>query len=429
VSRATVVIGSGIAGLLAARAASRHSEAVTVIEKDSVPASPQPRPGAPQGNHIHVLLAGGVGALERLFPGAVQELVGHGARLFDYGLSRFHSMGEWMPRVQTGLQTLAVTQPFLEHHLRRWVAAIPNVQFLYNTSVSTPVYDTGNARATGVALHNRQTIPADLIIDATGRNSRLPTWLAEHGYARVPETEIGFNLGYATGRFRVPASVLPDHPMLYVVGQPPQHTRVGVIVQLENGLVYGGMGGYQGDHPPGDLSGFLAFAKSLVDPAVHRVLAQSELLAPIVRFRIPSAVRRHFSRMRRFPTGILPIGDCICSYDPAFGHGMAVAALQAKTLDQCLATCPSAGADLASDYFRRVDAIVDVPWNLSSGENLKFPGTTGPRPLLFPVARRLKDRLVTRRDPAILPDFYSVVTLVNPPRILLRTRVARCLLS
>jgi 2-polyprenyl-6-methoxyphenol hydroxylase-like FAD-dependent oxidoreductase len=427
VSRATVVIGSGIAGLLAARAASRHSESVTVLERDSVPSSPQPRSGVPQGNHIHVLLAGGVNALERLFPGAIQELVGHGARLFDYGLSRFHSLGEWMPRVQTDLQTLAVTQPFLEHHLRRWVSAIPNVQFLYNTTVSSPVFDS-TIRVTGAALQSGKTIPADLVIDATGRNSRIPRWLAEHGYARVPQTEIGFDLGYATGRFRVPASVLPDHPMLYVVGQPPRHTRVGVIVQLENGLVYSGMGGYQGDHPPGDPAGFLAFAESLVDPAVHRVLADSELLGPIVRFRIPSAVRRHFSRMRRFPAGILPMGDCLCSYDPAFGHGMAVTALQAEVLDQCLTVHHSAGADLARDYFRRVDTIVDVPWNLCTGENLKFPGTTGPRPLLFPVTRRLKDRLVTRRDPAILGDFYSVVTLVNPPRVLLRPEVARSLL-
>jgi len=128
--------------------------------------------------------------------------------------------------------------------------------------------------------------------------------------------------------------------------------------------------------------------------------------------------------MRRFPAGILPIGDGICSYDPAFGHGMSVAALQAEALSECLA---ARSTDLAHDYFRRVEAIVDVPWSLCCGENLKYPGATGPRPLLFPVTRRLKDRLVTRRDPAILPDFYSVVTLAAPPRAMLRPRTVRSL--
>jgi 2-polyprenyl-6-methoxyphenol hydroxylase-like FAD-dependent oxidoreductase len=406
-----VVIGSGMAGLLAARVLSSHFETVTVVEKDSAPDSPAPRPGVPQGHHIHVLLAGGVRALDRLFPGGVDELIRNGAQRFDYGQSRFHMLGDWMPRITTGLPTLASTRPFLEHHVRNWVRAIPNVQFVYNT-MGTPVFDA-----------------ADLVIDATGRNSRLPAWLADHGFGRVPQTEVGFDLGYATGRFRVPASALPDHPMLYVVGRPPRHTRVGVVLQMEQGIVYGGMGGYQGDHPPADPPGFLAFAKSLVHPEVHRVLAQSELLGPIARFRIPSAVRRHFARMPRFPAGILPIGDCICSYDPAFGHGMTAAAQQAETLDDCLIVHGADGPALARDYFRRVDAIVDVPWNLCCGENFKYPGTTGRRPPLFPVTRRVKDALLTRRDPELLTDLYSVATLAAQPRILLRPRTVRCVLG
>jgi 2-polyprenyl-6-methoxyphenol hydroxylase-like FAD-dependent oxidoreductase len=422
-----IVIGSGMAGLLAARALAPHCDTVMVLEKDAMPESPAPRPGVPQGHHIHVMLAGGVFALDRLFPGAVDKLVRAGAQCFDYGESRFHSLGDWMPRVRTGLPTLAMTRPFIEHHVRQWVASLANVRLRYGGSVAEPVFD--GRRVTGVLLTTGEVIDAGLVIDATGRHSRLPAWLVANGFPAVPCTEVGFDLGYATGHFRVPTAVLPDHPMLYVVGHAPRYTRVGVIVQLENGLVYGGMGGYQGDHPPGDPEGFLGFAKSLVHPEVYRVLAQSELLGPIVRFRIPNAVRRHFSSMRRFPAAILPAGDCICSYDPAFGHGMAAAALQAEALDQCLGAHGGATAALARDYLRRVDAIVDVPWDLCCGENLKYSGTTGPRPLLFPVTRRLKDRLATRRDPAILRDFYSVVTLAARPRTLLQPRILRTLLG
>jgi 2-polyprenyl-6-methoxyphenol hydroxylase-like FAD-dependent oxidoreductase len=426
-SRHSVVIGSGIAGLFAARALAPHCHTVTLVEKDTLPDSPVPRPGVPQGNHIHVMLAGGVRALDRLFPGGVDDLVSAGARRFDYGESRYHMLGHWMPRVTTGLPTLALTQPFIEYHVRRWLGRFPNVQFIRGTA--TPAYEDASSRVTGVSLQDGTPIPADLVVDATGRNSRLPRWLEEHGFGRVRQIEVGFNLGYATGRFRVPASVLPDHPMLYIVGRAPRYTRVGVIVQLENGMVYGGMGGYQGDHPPGDPEGFLAFANSLVQPEVYRVLAASEFLGPIVRYRIPASVRRYFGRMPRFPGGILPIGDVVCSYDPAFGHGMSAAALQAEVLDHLLARHSLAGTHFTRDYFRHIDRIVDVPWNLCCGENFKYPGTTGRRSLLFPVSRRVKDHMVLQLNPKLIADFYGVVTLTKRPQELLRPRtIGRMLL-
>jgi hypothetical protein len=124
--------------------------------------------------------------------------------------------------------------------------------------------------------------------------------------------------------------------------------------------------------------------------------------------------------MTRFPDGILPLGDSICSYDPAFGHGMAAAAQQAVALDAWLAA-----GETVHEYFRRVDRIIDVPWNLCCGENFKYPGTTGRRPLLYPVIRRVKDHLVIRRDPELLPDFYSVVSLAARPQVLLRPRNLR----
>jgi flavin-dependent dehydrogenase len=267
-----------------------------------------------------------------------------------------------------------------------------------------------------------ETLRADLVIDATGRNTRLPRWLTEHGFPAVPESSVGFDLGYATGRFRVPARVLPDHPMLYIVGRPPHETRVGVVLQVEGGQVYGGLAGYQGDHPPQDLPGFLAFARSLIQPDVFHVLSQSELVSPIVRYRIPASIRRHYAKAKRFPTGILPIGDAVCSFDPAFGQGMTVAAMESQALDDCLSS-GSGGEALTRQYLRRIDAAIEVAWEQSCGENFKYPATTGARPWLFPVMRRFKDRIVTCGDPEVVGEFYKVVCLTAPPKILLHPRV------
>ncbi len=419
-----IVMGASIAGLLAARALSPHFRKVTIVERDPLSTALAPRPGVSQGKHIHVLLPAGIAALERLFPGRTVELVRNGAQPFDYGQSQFYIIGNWMPRIQTGLNTLAQTRPFLEHYIHRWVGELPNVEMLHDTTVRGLLWDQANARVTGVAVHperGRQELRSDLVIDATGRNTRLPRWLAENAYPPVPEAKVGIDLGYSTGCFRVPGRMRPQHPMLYIVGPPPHRTRVGVRVLVEGGVVYGGMGGYHGDHPPGDLKGFLDFARSLSQPEVFDVLSQSELLSPIARYHIPSSIRRYYAKMARFPDGLLPLGDSVCSFDPAFGQGMTVAALEAEALASSLQF--HSGPQLRRDYFKRIDSVIDAPWELSSGENFKYPQTTGRRPLTFPLTRRYKDRLATCGDPSVVEDFYRVIALAAPPRILLHPRI------
>ncbi len=215
------------------------------------------------------MLPGGVRALDRLFPGRLDELVRAGSQPFDYGQSQFHMCGRWMPRIATELYSLAQTRPFLEEHLRRWVGELPNVQPIFGASVTMPLWE--GSRVTGVAVqyagrNHADDLRANLVIDASGRNTRLPRWLATQSYPPVPETTVGIDLGYATGQFRAPGNLQPAHPMLYVVGHPPRETRVGVRVLVENGVIFGGVGGYHGDHPPADLPGFLEFARSLASP-------------------------------------------------------------------------------------------------------------------------------------------------------------------
>ena len=78
-----VVIGGGIAGLLAARVLTDHFERVTLVERDHFPETASPRKGLPQSRHLHVLLTRGRMALEQLFPGIGDELLAPGAEAID----------------------------------------------------------------------------------------------------------------------------------------------------------------------------------------------------------------------------------------------------------------------------------------------------------------------------------------------------------
>jgi 2-polyprenyl-6-methoxyphenol hydroxylase-like FAD-dependent oxidoreductase len=418
-----VVMGASVAGLLAARVLAEHFEKVTVVEKDACPTDGGARAGVPQGRHTHILLPAGAQVLERLFPGRLAELVRDGAKKFDYGRSRFYVSGTWMPRVATTLDSFAQTRPFLEEHLRRWVSDLPNVRIVYETNVVAPLFEQANARVAGVELGRAglagEQLRADLVIDATGRPSRLPRWLTGNGFGDVAETMIGIDLAYATGRFEVPADALPDHPMLYIVGPPPEKKRLGVVFQVENGIVFIGLAGYHGDYPPAEIDGFLEFAKSLSQPDVYNVLSRAKLCGPIAQFRIPTAVRRHYRKMRRFPAGILPIGDAICSLDPVFGQGMTMAVLEAEILSRCLRRGLQDEA-LRRAYLRAVDTCLDTPWTLCGAQNFRYAQTTGPKPFSYVGIQRYMDLLTASRDPVALAQLYRVLTLTAPPRVLLR---------
>ncbi len=123
---------------------------------------------------------------------------------------------------------LAQTKPFLEQHLREWMGRIANVEIIYEAGVRAPFLDNAGQRAAGVTFSRRakiERLDADLVIDATGRNTRLPRWLEENGFGRAPESRMGIDLGYATGRFCVPKELLPDSPRLHIVGPPPEQSQ------------------------------------------------------------------------------------------------------------------------------------------------------------------------------------------------------------
>jgi 2-polyprenyl-6-methoxyphenol hydroxylase-like FAD-dependent oxidoreductase len=267
-------------------------------------------------------------------------------------------------------------------------------------------------------------LPADLIVDASGRGSRLPEWLHRLGRARPTETTIDAFLGYVTRYYRLPPDPSRDWKALYVQPAPPEHTRGGVVFPIENDqwvvtLVGGGR-----DYPPTDDAGFLAFARSLRSGELADAIAAGEPTSPIWGYRRTANHRRHYERMRDLPGRLLALGDSLCAFNPVYGQGMTVAARQAQRLDGLLRA--RRGNDLARftrGAQRAMSAVADDAWLVSTGEDLRYPTTEGARVTLATrISHRYMDRVIraATHDRDVNAAFLRVLNMIDPPQALLR---------
>jgi 2-polyprenyl-6-methoxyphenol hydroxylase-like FAD-dependent oxidoreductase len=424
-----VVLGASMAGLLAARALADTYRHVTLVDRDELPVGPEPRRGVPQGRHAHVLLSRGQQVLERLFPGLTGDLVAGGAPIGDVlADGRLFFNGHLLSRTDTGTTAVGASRSFLEHHVRERVRARPGVTVASARDVLGVTTTADARRVTGVRVLRRaqgsaqEVLDADLVVDATGRGSRVPVWLEALGYPRPTEDRVPIDLGYTTCCYRLPDDALGGD--LGALQAPsPDHPRGGGLTRLEGGRWMLTLAGVRGDHPPADADGFLAFARSLRFPDIHEAVRDAEPLDEPVPFRFPAAVRRRYERLERLPERLVVVGDGLCSFNPIYGQGMSVAALEALTLAQHLRLDPRVPG---RDFHRAVARVVDTPWALTVAGDLAFPGVEGRRTVRHRAAAAYIARLhaAAERDPALGRAFMRVTGLVDPPTALLRPGVA-----
>ncbi|HEY6596018.1 MAG TPA: FAD-binding monooxygenase [Asanoa sp.] len=422
-----LVLGAGIAGLLAARAVAEAYDRVTVVDRDDLPDRPTPRRGVPQGPHAHALLARGRQALEELFPGLTADLVADGAPAGDVlGDVRMHFDGHRLRRTHSGLTVVSVSRALLEHHVRRRVRALPGVTFAPPSDIVGLSATPDARRIAGARILRRadgsaeEILDADVVIDATGRGSRTPRWLAALGYGRTPEDRTPIDLGYATCRYRLPPDALGgDLATLY--GPGPSHPRGGVLARLEGGEWLLTLSGLTDDRPPARIDAFAEFARSL--PDVDAAIRGREPIDDPLIYRFPTSRRRRYERLTRFPEGLIVLGDGVCSFNPVYGQGMTIAALQALVLRDHLRRRPRSGTGHLRASLARTTRTA---WSMAVAADLALPGVPGERAAAVRAAAAYLDQVLSAgaHDTAVATAAVRVFGLVDPPTALLRPRVA-----
>jgi 2-polyprenyl-6-methoxyphenol hydroxylase-like FAD-dependent oxidoreductase len=416
--RHAIVVGAGIGGLTAAKALSSHFVNVTVLERDVLPTAPIMRSGTPQARQIHVLLRGGLDALVEFFPEFETELERAGAVRVRVGSESLLEMPGFdpFPQRDLGFDYLCMTRPLVEFVARRLVERQSNIALRSRCRVTQLVESPNRNAVTGVRYDdaNRRSneVAADFIVDASSRGALTLELLDRVGLLRPRETEIGIDLRYATAMFEIPSSGPSDWRA--VLHRPAaQSGRGGLLVPVENNCWQVNLTGMHGQLVPESVRDFIAFAKTLRTQTIHDAIKDAVPIGPIHRFVFPGSIRRHFEGLLSFPDRLLPLGDVICRFNPAFGQGMSVAAQEVGVLKRLIET-RALDADplkgLAQSFFATIRDFLAAPWAVSESD-FSYEKTRGQRP--NDIHQRLKLNLALQRvasEDATVHQIMSEVT-------------------
>lgn len=434
-----VVVGGGMTGLLAARVLAGHFEQVTVVERDRLPENLAARKGVPQGRMLHAMLPCGQQIMERLFPGYGRELEAAGAvPLHMPSDALILTPAGWLDRRFNGWPVFSASRPLFEGILRRRLRELPGLTILDRYDVTSLLTSPDRRQVTGVVLRplpgadtDTRELAADLVVDACGRASRAPMWLSEAGYPTPTTTTVDPNIGYASRIYRIPDGFSADWRVVMLLSQPPSIPRTGYLMPIEDGQWMVALMGAAGEHPPTDEDGFADFTRSLRHPILADALASAEPVTPIHAYRGTANRLCHYERLTRQPERFVILGDAVCAFNPIYGQGMSTAALAAEILDRCLRDQrrqhPAGHLDgLARRFQRRLARRNAEPWMLSTGEDLRYPTTTG---MNVSTTTRLMhhylDRLlpIANQDPHIGEIYLQVFGMLARPTALFTPRV------
>ena len=380
-----IVIGASIAGTLSARVLSAYFDQVIILERDSL-SNGNIRKGTPQATHIHFLLSRGYQILRKLCPDIEEELLAHGAQKIDFlNDVRILLPTGWAPKFCSEVITYTCSRTLLEKSIRNKVLQnFSNITIFENCFVKNLILD--ETRVMGLEYQNDgklDSIKADLVVDASGRNTKTPLWLENLGFQKPKELKIDSYVGYATRIYRKPPGE-KIWKMLAILNRPTHNPRTGIVYPVENNQWIIGVSGIGGEYPPTDEEGFLDFIKRLPTTELYDSIKEAIPVSEIFGYRIEGSRKYQYEKLSRWPQNFIVIGDSVCTFNPFYGQGMTSAALCVEYLSKSLKQIQNEAdwKDFSKQYQVKVSEIVSLPWILGTSDDLRWPTTKGKKPSL-----------------------------------------------
>ncbi|BDA41320.1 Putative epoxidase LasC [Coccomyxa sp. Obi] len=379
------------------------------------------RKGVPQYIQPHGLLCRAAHSVELLLPGwqALAEQLG--GKIVLPGRVKTFFKGRWTyhPDDNTGLITVGGSRALIEESIRaRLLALRPNVRIVCGCRAIAPIWSHDFSSIGGVVTKDGREFRADLVIDAAGRRSPLPGWLVAGGYQPPKEVQVDPHVTYCAQLYKKPPQdgERSSFDVIYIRPASPV-TRGGLLQSIENSLLLCCLWGYSGEHPPHDDQGYLEFAASLEQKDLYEAIKDAEPVTRAFAYSGMTNLRRLYEDIK-LPGRLAVVGDSLAAYNPVYGQGISVAAIEAETLRKLLEVSPSPALSESLPPAQLLHFA-------TGGEDLNFEGTTGERPkkgltekLMGSYLDALLDLAAT--DMAVFKSVQEVMNMMSGPESLVR---------
>jgi flavin-dependent dehydrogenase len=409
-----LIIGGGIAGLLASRVLSDRFEKVTVVERGFFPKTLEGSEELSQ-SFPHILLRRGQQILEEIFPGIKDELIASGAAFFDPAKDiAWLTTAGMAVRAQAGYTTLSFTKSLLVGLIYRRLAEVKNIQFLEEKSITGLLSNDNQTGISGVRVRDcnsqiEECLNADLVVDASGLSSQASRWLKKLGY-QSPKEESFDDPSTYIGRFYEISSDFPGglkgiylqtdslKPVVFAALYPFEANRYCLgMVSMTSKLSK-------------DEKSFLELVRCLPNPLIYEMVKEAKPLVPVSVLQAPKNRRRYFERLTRYPEGFVVLGDANCSLTPVYGQGITIIALQAMAMAQCLyrQSHKRSLLGLAKKVQVQISKVYVDPWAITIMQNSHGFGKNFVKWYFERVTE-----LITK-DSKVFLSFLKVIHLLEP---------------
>ena len=234
---------------------------------------------------------------------------------------------------------------------------ISNITIKYETLVKGLLVDAKLNKVCGVKVKYLETdiqeeVHADLVVDASGFGSKSIEWLREYEI-EVQEEKVRIDLFYATKMFKLKENEKLDCCNMLMSPSFPDNPY-GVLIQtIEDNRYFVTFSGYANEKAPQTDDEFYDFAENLSISNVTDFLNKAEGITDIKTYKIPYQVRRRFDLVNNVPEGLLVVGDAQCRFDPVFGQGVSVVAMEAHQLQLLLQGRKQLDKTFTQQFYKR----------------------------------------------------------------------------
>ncbi|MBC2684584.1 FAD/NAD(P)-binding protein [Bacillus toyonensis] len=373
-----IVIGGSMAGKFAAKALSTSFKEVIILEVGDKWDGKASRKRVPQSDHPHVLLKGGEKAIEELFPTITNELIKAGSIINNFTRDlKWHQFGIWKQPFIGEVHMIQQSRPLLEWHIQKRIDQISNITITYKTLVNGLLVDGKLNKVCGVKVKYLETgmqeeVHADIVVDASGFGSKSMEWLREYEI-EVQEEKVRIDLFYATKMFQLKENEELDCCNMLMSPSFPENPY-GVLIQtIEDNRYFVTFSGYANEKAPQTDDEFYDFAENLSISNVTEFLNKAEGITDIKTYKIPYQVRRRFDLVNNVPEGLLVVGDAQCRFDPVFGQGVSVAAMEVHQLQLLLQSRKQLDKTFTQQFYKKTADIIEIPWDMTTTEISRHP--------------------------------------------------------